>query len=166
MGEEGLLGKVYNDGEIIVQEGSAGREMYVIQSGKVQVSKSMGSTVIVLATLGEGEVFGEMSLIDSQPRSATVRALGETRVLTIDHEAFLRRVRSDPFLALSILRQMGLRIRELDHSLSITLGKLEEVQRGLPQISKSPEQAQRDLRSKISQVQQDLNRLKEKLGSV
>ena len=166
MGEEGLLGEVYKDGDIIVQEGSTGREMYVIQAGKVQVSKSMGSTVIVLATLGEGEVFGEMSLIDAQPRSATVRALGETRVITIDHESFLRRVRSAPFLALNILRQMGTRIRELDHSLSITLGKLEQVQLGLPQIGKSPEQAQRDLRSKISQVQQDLQRLREKLGSV
>lgn len=131
MGEEGLLGKVYNDGEIIVQEGSTGREMYVIQSGKVQVSKSMGSTAIVLATLGEGEVFGEMSLIDSQPRSATVRALGETRVLIIDHEAFLRRVRSDPFLALSILRQMGLRIRELDRIVTSTMGKVDHVQQDI-----------------------------------
>lgn len=162
MGEESLLGKIYKDGEPIVKEGSSSREMYVIQSGKVQVT----SGKVVLASLGEGDIFGEMSLVDAQPRSATVTALGEARVLVIDHEMFLRRIRSDPSLALSILRQMGMRIRELDRSLSIALGKLEQVQLGLSQPGKSLEQAQLDLSSRITQVQQDLQRLKEQLGSV
>lgn len=128
---EGLIGKVYKNGEIIVKEGSISREIYIIQSGKVQVGKSRGSTEVVLATLREGEVFGEMSLFDGQPRSATVRALGEARVLVIDHEMFLRKVRSDPSIALSILRQMGMRIRELDKMITTTLGKVDQVQQDL-----------------------------------
>ncbi|MDO8136619.1 MAG: cyclic nucleotide-binding domain-containing protein [Candidatus Brocadiales bacterium] len=131
MVEERLLGKVCKDGEIIIKEGSTGREMYVIQSGKVSVSKSIGPREILLATLGEGEVFGEMSLFDGQPRSATVKALGEARVLAIDHEMFLRKVRSDPSLALSILRQMGLRIRELDRIVTSTMGKVDHVQQDI-----------------------------------
>jgi CRP-like cAMP-binding protein len=131
MVEERLLGKIYKDGEIIIKEGSAGREMYVIQSGKVSVSKSIGPREILLATLGEGEVFGEMSLFDGQPRSATVKALGEARVLAIDHEMFLRKVRSDPSLALGILRQMGLRIRELDRIVTSTMGKVDHVQQDI-----------------------------------
>ncbi|HHT9118691.1 MAG TPA: hypothetical protein ACFYD1_08660, partial [Candidatus Hypogeohydataceae bacterium YC38] len=67
-------------------------------------------------------------------RSATVKALGEARVLAIDHEMFLRKVRSDPSLALSILRQMGLRIRELDKMVSTTLGKVDHVQQDILEL--------------------------------
>ncbi|HHT9118103.1 MAG TPA: Crp/Fnr family transcriptional regulator [Candidatus Hypogeohydataceae bacterium YC38] len=122
MEEERLIGKVYKDGEIILKEGSTSREMYVIQSGKVLVTKGEA----VLATLGEGEVFGEISLLDGQPRSATVQALGEVRVLVIDQEVFLRKIRSDPFLALGLLRQMGTRIRELDRAIA-ALGRVDEM---------------------------------------
>lgn len=118
MDEERLIGKVYKDGEIILREGSTSREMYVIQSGKVLVAKGD----VVLATLGEGEIFGEISLLDGQPRSASVKALGDVRVLVIDQVLFLRKIRSDPFLALRLLRQMGTRIRELDKMMSTALG--------------------------------------------
>lgn len=131
MAEEGLLGRVYKDGEIIVKEGTESREMYVIQSGKVHVIKGSGDAAVTLAVLKEGDIFGEMSLLDAQPRSATVKAVGEARVLAIDHEMFLRRVRQDPTLALRALRQMGLRVRELDRRISSTLDKVAAIQQEL-----------------------------------
>ncbi len=127
MREERLLGITYNDGDIIVEEGTKSREMYIVQTGQVKVVKGSGNAEAVLAILKEGDMFGEMSLLDAKPRSATVKALGEARVLTIDHEMFLKRVRVDPMLALMVLRQMGHRVRDLNSKLSTTIGKLDHV---------------------------------------
>ena len=67
--------------------------------------------------LEEGDVFGEMALFQQQPRSATVRASGEARVLTVDKRIFLRRVHEDPSFAYLILQKMSQRIRDLDTEL-------------------------------------------------
>lgn len=134
MGEEGFLGKTYKDGDVIVQEGTESREMYVIQSGQVKVVKGSGNTEAVLAILKDGDMFGEMSLLDAKPRSATVKALGEARVLAIDHEMFLKRVRVDPTLALSVLRQMGHRIRDLNSKLNAAIEKLDHVPEELVEL--------------------------------
>ena len=71
-----------------------------------------------MGELETGEVFGEMAIFDQQPRSATVRAKGNARVLTLDKRAFLRRVHEDPSLAFRILQQMSHRIRVLDEKVS------------------------------------------------
>ncbi len=134
MGEEGYLGKTYKDDYVIVQEGTESREMYVVQSGQVKVVKGDGSSEAVLAILKDGDMFGEMSLLDAKPRSATVKALGEARVLAIDHEMFLKRVRVDPTLALRVLRQMGHRIRDLNSKLNAAIGKLDNVPEELVEL--------------------------------
>ncbi len=134
MGEEGFLGKTYKDGDVIVQEGTESREMYVVQSGQVKVVKGDGSSEAVLAILKDGDMFGEMSLLDAKPRSATVKALGEARVLAIDHEMFLKRVRVDPTLALRVLRQMGERIRDLNSKLNAAIGRLDNVPEELVEL--------------------------------
>ncbi|MFQ5957238.1 MAG: diguanylate cyclase domain-containing protein [Candidatus Brocadiales bacterium] len=105
--EKGLLGKTYKDGDIIVKEGTKSREMYIIQAGKVKVVKDRGNEEIELGVLHEGDVFGEMSLLDTKPRSATVKAVGKAKVLAIDREVFLKRVEEDPAFALVIMRDMG-----------------------------------------------------------
>ena len=72
---------------------------------------------IRLAILGRGDVFGEIALFEREARSATVRALGDMRALTIDKKTFLRKVHEDPSLAFRILKNMSCRIRELDTEL-------------------------------------------------
>ncbi len=113
----GGLGKVYRDGEEIVHQGETGDCMYVIQMGQVEAIQGKEGKEVRLAVLGEGDVFGEMALFERMPRSATVRALGEVRVLTIDKKTFLRQVHEDPSLAFRILQKMSYRIRELDTEL-------------------------------------------------
>lgn len=113
----GGLGKVYGDGEEIVRQGETGDCMYVIQKGQAEAIQGKEGKAVRLAVLGEGDVFGEMALFERKPRSATVRALGEVRVLTIDKKTFLRRVHEDPSLAFRILQKMSCRIRELDNEL-------------------------------------------------
>jgi CRP/FNR family cyclic AMP-dependent transcriptional regulator len=113
----GDLGKTYGDGEIIIRQGDVGDCMYVIQTGQVAVVREDGDQEVHLATLGEGDVFGEMALFDRETRSATVRAVGEARVLTLDKRTFLRRVHEDPSVAFRIVQSMSHRIRQLNDEL-------------------------------------------------
>lgn len=110
----GELGKVYKDKEVIICEGEEGKCMYVIQEGEVEVFiRGDEGKEIRLGVRGEGEFFGEMAIFDRDVRSATVRALGEARVLTVDKKNFMRRVHEDPSLAFRLVETMSRRIREL-----------------------------------------------------
>ena len=112
--ETGALGKVYQDGEIIVRQGEIGNAMYVIQSGKAEVVEEVNGKAVPLAVLGENDFFGEMALFEDQARSATVRALGAVRVLTVDKKTLLRRIQQDPTLAFRMLEHLCHRLRKLD----------------------------------------------------
>lgn len=112
------LGRTYRDGEIIVRQGEPGHGMFVIQSGEVEVTSFVGGREIPVGRLGAGDIFGEMALFEREPRSASVRAVGEVRVLTIDKASFLRRVHEDPSIAYRILKQMSQRVRRLDDELA------------------------------------------------
>ncbi len=114
----GELGRVFADGETIVQQGDVGNEMYVVQSGKVEVVLESAGNQHRVSVLKAQDFFGEMSLFDKDVRSATVRALGEARVLTIDKRTLLKRISEDPFLAYSLLRVMSARVRDLDAKVS------------------------------------------------
>jgi CRP/FNR family transcriptional regulator len=110
----GELGKVYKNGEIIICEGEDGNCMFVIQEGEVEVLiDGDEGKEIRLGIRGEGEFFGEMAIFDRDVRSATVRALGDARVLTVDKKNFMRRVHEDPSLAFRLVETMSRRIREL-----------------------------------------------------
>jgi hypothetical protein len=115
---EGVLGKDYADGEVICRQGEVGDRMYVIQAGRAVVSREQDGVEGIVGILGPGDVFGEMSIFEREPRSATVRAKGAIRVLTLDRRAFLRHVHEDPSLAYRILQQMSHRIRSLDAEVS------------------------------------------------
>jgi CRP-like cAMP-binding protein len=118
----GVLGKLYQDGEVIIREGETGNCMYVIQGGQVEVLLGKGDEEVCVAVLGERDVFGEMALFEQEIRSATVRARGEVRVLTLEKKTFLRRIHEDPSLAFRILEKMSQRIRESNAALKKALG--------------------------------------------
>jgi CRP-like cAMP-binding protein len=114
----GALGKIYQNGEIIVREGEFGNCMYVIQEGQVEVVVNSGDQEIQLNILGETEIFGEMAIFEKEIRTATVRALGTVRVLTVDHKNFIQRVHEDPSLAYRVMKAMSGRIRRLSDELA------------------------------------------------
>jgi len=116
--KEGELGRVYSDGEIIFKEGETGNVMYVLQSGKVKITKKTASENITLAILESGEIFGEMALFDRLPRSATATALGNTRVLHIDKKKLFSTISRDPTLVFKVIETMSQRIRRLDEELT------------------------------------------------
>lgn len=111
--DTGALGKIYEDGEVIVRQGDVGDCMFVIQEGKVEVVMEEEGNEVILAERGEGDFFGEMAIFDQDVRSATVRAKGQVRALTVDKKNFLRRIHKDPSLAFRIVETMSYRIREL-----------------------------------------------------
>ncbi|MFN2190492.1 MAG: cyclic nucleotide-binding domain-containing protein [Candidatus Promineifilaceae bacterium] len=114
----GALGKVYHGGEAIVQQGEMGSSMYVIQDGEVEVIRTQDGSTIQLAVLGRGEFFGEISLFGNEERSATVRAKGEARILTVDKKIFLRQIQSDLTLAFRVFETMAARIKEMNSRLA------------------------------------------------
>jgi CRP-like cAMP-binding protein len=116
--KESELGKTYNDGDIICHEGDEGKSMYVIQSGKVEVIKKRPEGELKLRIMTKGEIFGEIALFDHMPRSATVKAVGEAVVLSIDKKGFFAKASKDPTLVFNILEGMSKRIRDLTHELS------------------------------------------------
>ena len=106
------LGKIYQDGEVIIQQGDEGHCMFVIQEGRVEVVQQVNGKEVQLGIRGEGEYVGEMAIFEHEVRSATVRALGEARVLTVDQKNFLRRIAEDPSLAFSLVQNLSARLRE------------------------------------------------------
>lgn len=109
----GALGKVYQDGEIIIHQGEVGDYMYIIQEGQVEVVVEEDGQEVRLAVREVGEPLGEMEIFEGQPNCATVRALGQARILTVDKKNFLRRLHEDPSLAYHMMQTMSHRAREL-----------------------------------------------------
>lgn len=108
------LGKVYEHGEVILHKGDPADCMFVIQEGQVEVLGELNGQEVRLAVAQAGDVIGEMAIFERQTRSATVRALGQARVLTIDEKIFLRYVHQDPSLAYQLLKMMSNRVRRLN----------------------------------------------------
>ena len=126
-----VLGKLYRTGEPIVRQGEKGSQMYVLQRGRVEVIRESEGREDRLGLLGPGAVFGEMAIFEREVRSATIRAVEDARVLTIDRRTFLRRVQEDPSLAFHILRSLSGRVRELDDEVSRLRARL-DAGRGEP----------------------------------
>ena len=101
------LGKEYKDGEVIVRQGESGDCMFVIQKGEVEAIAEAGGRELRLRKMGANDFFGEMALFEQETRTATVRALGRARVLTIDKKNFLGGIHEDPSLAFRIVKTMS-----------------------------------------------------------
>jgi CRP-like cAMP-binding protein len=78
--------EVYEDSQIILKEGSTGNWMYVVISGKVEISRIIEGKKIVLQMLEKDEVFGELVFLGDTSRTATAQAVGETTVGVVEHE--------------------------------------------------------------------------------
>lgn len=124
----------YQAGEVIVRENDFGETAYIIREGRVEVSKELDGRNVHLAYLGAGETFGEMSMIDEKPRSATVTAVTETLVSEIRRDDFFKSFQTDPKVALTLLKVLFERLREAD-AMILQLQKDDPQQR---LVSKEP----------------------------
>ncbi len=110
---EAALGRFYADGEVVAHQGEIGDCMYMVQEGVVEIVREDGGKDVVLRTATRNELLGEMAIFDHRPRSATIRAKGDARILTLDKKNFLRRINEDPSLAFRMIETMSGRVREL-----------------------------------------------------
>jgi len=98
--------------DVIFEEGSIGRELFVVLDGKVDIAKVSGAGKSVIVTLGKGEFFGEMAVIDGSSRSATaIASAPNTRVMRINHARFVYLVSQQPAFALMIMDALSKRLR-------------------------------------------------------
>ena len=108
------FGKDFPKGTVLFREGDLGREMFIIQQGKVQVRKKVGTAEEVLAELSDGEFFGEMALLMGMDRSATVEVIEDSKLLVINPDTFESLLKSNLEIALKMLRKMASRLRATD----------------------------------------------------
>lgn len=103
------------DGQVIFRENDIGNEMYIIRSGKVKIFRERNGKEIVLATLKEGDFFGEMAIFSGLPRSASAQSIGETELEILSKDSFMKCIK-EPVIW-RILEKMSQRIRETDEKL-------------------------------------------------
>ena len=109
----------YAEGETLVRQGTPGDSLYLIRSGQVQVEVTgQSGAKAVVATLGSGDFFGEMSLLTGEPRSATITALHETEVVVVDHDGLAPILSSDLGIVEKLSQRLEERRSELDASLA------------------------------------------------
>tara|TARA_B100001057_G_scaffold259112_1_gene259306 strand:- start:4371 stop:6164 length:1794 start_codon:yes stop_codon:yes gene_type:complete len=101
----------FTDGEYIFREGESAVYAYIVKSGVVEITKHSAAGVQVLADLAPPTIFGEMALIDGNPRSAGARAKGDTVVTEVTEEAFLGYLRQNPEAAVRIMKTISENLR-------------------------------------------------------
>jgi CRP/FNR family cyclic AMP-dependent transcriptional regulator len=101
----------FEDGECLFEEGDTGRDLYIVQSGSVQILKKTNRILLEMAHFKKGDFFGDMSLLQSLPRYASAFAKGKTRVLILKPAGFLLKIRRDPTFAFEMLQQLSYRVK-------------------------------------------------------
>ncbi len=124
--EEALFqrfGKEMPKGTVLCREGEPGKEMYVLQSGKVAISKKVRDVEKVLAVLGPGEFFGEMAIISNKPRNASAIVEEDARLLVIDPKTFEAMIRGNSEISVRMIKKLAERLSEADAQIeSLLLG--------------------------------------------
>lgn len=126
---EERLKKQFKKGDTIFKDGQAGQTMFIILQGEIEITKMLGDQKTVLANLAPGSVFGEMSIIDNQPRSATAVASSDVVLLEISREMFRKRMEEVPkwlqaFFGIIVER---LRVATKNQSILLTQGAGRQV---------------------------------------
>jgi CRP-like cAMP-binding protein len=119
-GEDQLFqrfGREFPKGHVLFREGEPGKEMFVVQSGKVNITKKVRDTEKILATLGAGEFFGEMAILNNKPRSAGATMAEAGKLLVIDPRTFEAMVRGNVEIAVRLIKKLSDRLQEADEQI-------------------------------------------------
>jgi CRP-like cAMP-binding protein len=110
-------------GDFVFEEGDLGTEMFIVHRGRVEVLKNIDGGVTQLAVFEQGDFFGELSLLDDEPRSASVRALEDSVLVRVNGATFIQMLRETPEVAVRMLRKLSTRLRKTDRLLQAALGR-------------------------------------------
>ena len=117
------FGKKIPPGTVLFQEGDKGEEMFIIQSGKVKISKRIRGVEKTLATLEKGEFFGEMAILNDKPRSASAETVEVSEMLVIDRKTFDTLLRSNVEIAIRFIKRLADRLRETNDQMEALMIK-------------------------------------------
>jgi CRP/FNR family cyclic AMP-dependent transcriptional regulator len=106
----------YQPGEEIVRQGDTGVGLFVLTSGQVRVTQERQGTSFDLGVLEHGQVFGELSLLDDLPRTATITAIEPSTVIIVPIWDFRAALRDNPTMALNMLASLSQRIRRIEQN--------------------------------------------------
>ncbi|MBI4651989.1 Crp/Fnr family transcriptional regulator [Candidatus Desantisbacteria bacterium] len=117
-------GRSYNTNQVIFHEGDSAEEMFIIQDGEIKITKVVKGTEKVLSYLKPGEFFGEMAVIDKEPRSANALASKDnTKLIAIHKDVFEAQIQRNPKIAMRILKKMSMRLRDANKQIEILMIK-------------------------------------------
>jgi len=117
------FGKSIPAGTVLFHEGDKGEEMFIIQSGRVKISKRIRGVEKTLATLEKGEFFGEMAILNDKPRSATAETLEKCEMLVIDRKTFDALIRGNSEIAVRFIKRLADRLRETNDQMEALMIK-------------------------------------------
>jgi len=123
--------------EFVFREDDLGTEMYIVQEGKVEILKEIQGESKQLAVLEKGDFFGEMAILEDLPRTASARALTPLKVLMINGSTFDQMLRSNPEVAVRMMRKLSRRLRETDRMLREALGRADQPVVEMPAAQES-----------------------------
>ena len=118
-----LTPKQFVEGATIFAQGEEGDAMYLIEDGAVDIVAGSGNQRVTLASLFGGQYFGELSLLDGAPRSATALAIRATHALALNRDDFVEFVKGRPEAALSIMQEIGERMRATNELMTRTVSR-------------------------------------------
>lgn len=120
----------FNAGETILSQGEDGDTAFLIINGSVDVIVGEGTKARGVGTLEAGDVFGEMSLIEPGPRSATVKAVADAECLVTSYDEFIASIKNDPERAVVFMRTLVRRLRHMNE----LLASMDPSKRGLREL--------------------------------
>jgi CRP/FNR family transcriptional regulator, cyclic AMP receptor protein len=115
------FGRRFLAGTVLFREGDPGADMYIIQSGRVQITRRVGAQEAVLAVLPAGEFFGEMSIVNNRPRSATATVVDDATLLVIDAKTFEAMIRGSAEIAVRMIKKLTDRLDQADRQIEMLL---------------------------------------------
>ena len=139
----GRFARTFNPGEVIFSEFEPGDNFYLIQSGRVQLSKHIGDIEKTLDILQPSEMFGEMAILENSPRSATAIALDTVKVLEFNSKNFEILMLGNPQIALKLLKMFAKRIYDSKRRFMILT--LEEPQAKIADVFLMLDESQADI---------------------
>jgi CRP/FNR family transcriptional regulator, cyclic AMP receptor protein len=117
------FGRVCPTGTVLFREGEPGYEMFIIQEGRVQLTRNLQGVEKILAVLPAGEFFGEMAIINQKPRSATATVIEQSHLLVLDQQTFEKMIKDNTEIAVRLIKKLAARLEQSNFQVELLLLK-------------------------------------------
>lgn len=114
----------FEDGKVIFEEDSLGKDVYIIESGKVEITKRINGRQVTINILGKGDIFGENAMFANVPRSVTATAIGRTLLISMSIEELIYRMQTNLQFAIELFQSLVSRMHNTDLALKNILSKV------------------------------------------